>query len=107
MLRTLDLNKQLPKKEYERDLLRYQLQLRELAGELYRRKRSLIMVYEGWDAAGKGGNIRRVVENLDPRGYEVLPIAAPEGEDKTHHYLYRFWRRLVRPGRKAGTHLRP
>ena len=100
MLRNIDLNKQLPKKEYERDLLRYQLQLRELAYQLYLRKRSLIVVYEGWDAAGKGGNIRRVTEKLDPRGYHVFPIAAPDGEDKTHHYLWRFWRRLEPPDEK-------
>ncbi len=100
MLRTLDLEKQLPKAEYERDLLRYQLDLRDLAYQLYLRKRSLIIVYEGWDAAGKGGNIRRVTEKLDPRGYEVFPIAAPEGEDKTHHYLWRFWCRLEPPDEK-------
>lgn len=100
MLRNINLEMQLPKQEYERDLVRHQLQLRELAYQLYLRKRSLILVYEGWDAAGKGGNIRRVVEKLDPRGYEVFPIAAPEGEDKTHHYLWRFWRRLEPPDEK-------
>ncbi|HWQ57091.1 MAG TPA: hypothetical protein VN442_25620 [Bryobacteraceae bacterium] len=100
MLRGLNLEKKLPKKQYERDLLGYQMQLRELAYELYKRKRSLVVVYEGWDAAGKGGNIRRVTEKLDPRGYEVFPIAAPEGEDKAHHYLWRFWRRLEPPDEK-------
>ena len=59
-----------------------------------------MVVYEGWDAAGKGGNIRRVTEKLDPRGYEVFSIAAPAGEDKTHHYLWRFWRRLEPPDEK-------
>ncbi|MDP2997290.1 MAG: hypothetical protein Q8N47_07370, partial [Bryobacterales bacterium] len=97
MLEKLNLDHQLSEEEYERRLLRSQLQLRELAFQLYSRKRSLVVVYEGWDAAGKGGNIRRVTEKLDPRGYEVLSIAAPAGEDKTHHYLYRFWRRLKPP----------
>jgi polyphosphate kinase 2 (PPK2 family) len=60
----------------------------------------LVIVYEGWDAGGKGGNIKRITEKLDPRGYEVFPIAAPQGEDKTHHYLYRFWRRLKPPDEK-------
>jgi AMP-polyphosphate phosphotransferase len=60
----------------------------------------MITVYEGWDAGGKGGNIKRVTEKLDPRGYEVFPIAAPQGEDKTHHYLWRFWRRLKPPDEK-------
>ena len=100
MLETLDLGKHLTKAEYERDLLRYQVQLRELAWQLYRRKRSLVAVFEGRDAAGKGGTIRRLTEKLDPRGYEVFPIAAPEGEDKSHHYLWRFWRRLLPPDEK-------
>lgn len=100
MLNTIDLNKTMTKEEYIRDLIRYQLQLRTLAYQLYVQKRPLIIVYEGWDAGGKGGNIKRVTEKLDPRGYEVFPIAAPAGEDKTHHYLWRFWRRLKAPDEK-------
>lgn len=100
MLETVDLTKQISKADYQRKLLAHQLKFRELAFELYRRGRSLIVVYEGWDAAGKGGNIRRVTEKLDPRGYTVYPIGAPAGEDKTHHYLYRFWRRLQPPDEK-------
>jgi polyphosphate kinase 2 (PPK2 family) len=100
MLETVDLKRTITRPQYDRLLLKLQLELRGLALELYRRKRSLVMVYEGWDAAGKGGNIRRVTEMLDPRGYEVLPIAAPSGEDKTHHYLWRFWRRLEPPEEK-------
>jgi polyphosphate kinase 2 (PPK2 family) len=100
MLEKLKLDRELSEAQYERRLLVGQLQLRELAFQLYERKRSLVVVYEGWDAAGKGGNIRRVTEKLDPRGYEVLYIAAPAGEDKTHHYLYRFWRRLKPPDEK-------
>ena len=100
MLEKLDLKQQLTREEYERELLRRQVQLRELAFHLYQRKRSLIVVMEGWDAAGKGGAIRRMTEKLDPRGYEVFPIAAPEGDDKQHHYLWRFWRRLEPPEEK-------
>jgi polyphosphate kinase 2 (PPK2 family) len=100
MLNTIDLSVNLTKEEYVRDLIRYQLQLRVLAYQLYEQKRPLIMVYEGWDAGGKGGNIKRITEKLDPRGYEVFPIAAPKGEDKTHHYLWRFWRRLKAPDEK-------
>jgi polyphosphate kinase 2 (PPK2 family) len=100
MLDKLKLDRELSQEKYERRLLVAQLQLRELAFQLYSRKRSLVAVYEGWDAAGKGGNIRRVTEKLDPRGYEVMSIAAPSGEDKTHHYLYRFWRRLKPPEEK-------
>jgi polyphosphate kinase 2 (PPK2 family) len=100
MLNTIDLTKSLTKEEYVRDLIRYQLQLQALAYQLYVQKRPLVIVYEGWDAGGKGGNIKRITEKLDPRGYQVYPIAAPQGEDKTHHYLYRFWRRLKPPDEK-------
>jgi len=100
MLETIDLNKCLTREEYRTQLVRYQLQLRELAYQLYVQKRTLVVVYEGWDAAGKGGNIKRVTEKLDPRGYEVFSIAAPKGEDATHHYLWRFWRRLKPPDEK-------
>jgi polyphosphate kinase 2 (PPK2 family) len=100
MLATLDLTKTLTREEYKKHLVTYQVQLRELAYQLYVQKRTLVLVYEGWDAGGKGGNIKRVTEMLDPRGYEVFPIAAPSGEDKTHHYLWRFWRRLKPPDEK-------
>jgi polyphosphate kinase 2 (PPK2 family) len=100
MLSTIDLTRTLTKEEYIRDLIRYQLQLRALAYQLYVQKRPLLIVYEGWDAGGKGGNIKRITEKLDPRGYEVYPIAAPQGDDKTHHYLWRFWRRLKPPDEK-------
>jgi polyphosphate kinase 2 (PPK2 family) len=100
MLSTIDLTKSLTKEEYVHDLIRYQLQLQSLAYQLYVQKRPLVIVYEGWDAGGKGGNIKRITEKLDPRGYQVYPIAAPAGEDKTHHYLYRFWRRLKPPDEK-------
>ncbi|KAA0239675.1 hypothetical protein EDM76_03025 [bacterium] len=100
MLERVDLGKDLSRAEYGRELVRQQVALRELARELYLRRRSLIVVYEGWDAAGKGSNIRRVTEKLDPRGYEVYPIAAPVGEERTHHYLWRFWRRMRPPSEK-------
>lgn len=100
MLETVDLTKQITKADYQRKLLAQQLRFRDLAFQLYQRGRSLVVLYEGWDAAGKGGNIRRVTEKLDPRGYVVHSIAAPAGEDKTHHYLYRFWRRLRPPDEK-------
>ena len=100
MLETLNLDQKLSRPDYDRSKILYQLQLRELCSELYHRKRGMVVVYEGWDAAGKGGSIRRVTEHLDPRGYEVFSIGAPQGEDKTHHYLWRFWRRLRAPDEK-------
>ena len=100
MLDTLDLDVALDKAESKKRLLELQLRLRRLAFRLYQKKRSLVLVYEGWDAAGKGGNIRRLREKLDPRGYHVYSISAPSGEDRTHHYLWRFWRRLRPPDDK-------
>jgi polyphosphate kinase 2 (PPK2 family) len=58
-------------------------------------------VYEGWDAAGKGGNIKRLTQELDPRGYEVILIAAPDATEKSHHYFWRFWRQLPKAGHIA------
>jgi len=97
MLRTIDLTKRLERDEYKQQLLDCQLRLRDLTRKLYQQQRCLIIVVEGWDAAGKGGAIRRVTEKVDPRGYEVYAIGPPEGEDKTHHYLWRFWRRITAP----------
>jgi polyphosphate kinase 2 (PPK2 family) len=100
MLASIDLNKSIPREDYETQLVRHQLQLRALGYQLYLQKRNLIVVFEGWDAAGKGGAIKRITERLDPRGYEVFPIAAPTGDDRTHQYLWRFWRRLKPPDEK-------
>jgi polyphosphate kinase 2 (PPK2 family) len=97
MLNSIDLSKKLDRATYKKKLIDHQLRLRALAHELYVQKRSLVVVVEGWDAAGKGGAIRRVTEKIDPRGYQVYAIAAPAGDDKTHHYLWRFWRRLRPP----------
>lgn len=98
MLETLDLSRKLGQEEYEIQLRRRQIQLRELGWQTYQKKRPVVIVFEGWDAAGKGGAIKRLTERIDPRGYAVFPISAPQGEDKTKHYLYRFWRRLPERG---------
>jgi len=101
MLDTIDLSKSLSKEEYVRDLVRCQVAMNALGYQVYVQQRPVVIVYEGSDAGGKGGSIKRVTEKLDPRGYVVHPIAAPEGEDKTHHYLWRFWRRLPEKGQIA------
>ncbi|MGO9012323.1 MAG: hypothetical protein ACLQPN_19675 [Bryobacteraceae bacterium] len=101
MLETLDLTSTLTREAYVREVTRRQIQLRELGYQVYLQKRPVIILFEGWDAAGKGGAIKRITEKLDPRGYVVYPIAAPQGEDKTRHYLYRFWRRLPERGQIA------
>lgn len=100
MLDSVDLTLTLDKDTFHVELLEQQLRLRTLAQRLYDEKRSLVVIYEGWDAAGKGGNIRRFTEKLDPRGYQVYSIGVPEGDDKNHHYLWRFWRRLIPPDEK-------
>jgi polyphosphate kinase 2 (PPK2 family) len=101
MLETLDLTRKLSRAAYVRELTARQIQLRELGYQIYLRKRPVVILFEGWDAAGKGGAIKRITEKLDPRGYVVYPIASPQGEDKTRHYLYRFWRRLPERGQIA------
>lgn len=101
MLKSLDLTLAVPRDEYMLQLARRQIQLRELGWQVYQQKRPVVIVFEGWDAAGKGGTIRRITEKLDPRGFTVWPISAPQGEDKTRHYLYRFWRRLPPRGQIA------
>ncbi len=101
ILSQVNLSLALSEKEYAEQLIRYQVALGQLAYQVYVQKRPVAIVFEGWDAAGKGGAIKRLTERLDPRGYVVYPIAAPAGEDKTHHYLYRFWRRLPERGQIA------
>jgi polyphosphate kinase 2 (PPK2 family) len=103
VLETIDLSKTITDDDYRTQLVRHQLEMRRYAYELYRQQRPVIIVFEGWDAGGKGGNIRRLTEKLDPRGYHVYSIAAPEGEDKDHPYLWRFWRRLIPPDEKQIT----
>lgn len=100
-LQDVDLSKTLPEEAYKKRLKKEQERLSDLHNKIYRRKIPVIAVYEGWDAAGKGGNIKRVSEALDPRGYEVVPIAAPSREEKDRHYLWRFWRQLPKDGHVA------
>ena len=87
--------------EYKKELKQLQIELGKLHNKLYRKRIPVIITYEGWDAAGKGGNIKRITEALDPRGYEVQPIASPEPHEKARHYLWRFWTRLPKSGHIA------
>jgi polyphosphate:AMP phosphotransferase len=84
----------------------YQLKRDKWLGRLNRavrdaaeRGRSIVWVFEGWDAAGKGGTIRRLTSAIDARDYRVIPVAKPTDEEKSHHYLWRFWRHVPRAGR--------
>ena len=94
-------DKFIDEKEYQQKLKVLQSRLGELHNRLYRKRVPVIITYEGWDAAGKGGNIKRVTGALDPRGYEVHPIASPEPHEKARHYLWRFWTRLPKNGHIA------
>lgn len=90
----LDLSLHLEKPDYKKKLRKYQDRLNELVWSKKFSKRSVVLVFEGNDAAGKGGAIRRVTEFLDPRRYRVNQFAAPTDEEKAQPYLWRFWRRI-------------
>ncbi len=100
-LPVIDLGATLTREEYQARMGELQDKVRELEHRLYQHRIPLIIAYEGWDAAGKGGNIKRLVGNLDPRGYEVIPIAAPNDVERAHHYLWRFWTKVPKAGHIA------
>ena len=97
-LRDVDLSPALDDKEYKKQLKDLQGQLSHLHNIIYRKKIPVVLCFEGWDAAGKGGNIRRLAYPLDPRGFDVRPIASPEPHELARQYLWRFWTRLPRSG---------
>jgi len=98
IIRTLDLSKSLDADRYDRKLTKYQGRLGRLARRLDAEQRSAVVVFEGPDAAGKGGAIRRIVKALDARFYRVIQIAKPTDEERAQPYLWRFWRHLPRFG---------
>lgn len=100
-LKDVDLSPVIGEEEYKAQLKELQEKLSRLHNMIYRRKIPVVLCYEGWDAAGKGGNIRRVAYPLDPRGFDVLPIASPEPGELARQYLWRFWKRLPRSGHIA------
>ncbi|MGN0607686.1 MAG: polyphosphate:AMP phosphotransferase [Oscillospiraceae bacterium] len=90
--------KELQPSKYFDELKKAQKELSKLHGKLYKKKLPVVLVFEGWDAAGKGGAIKRIGTALDPRGYEAVPIAAPDKHELNHHYLWRFWNVLPKTG---------
>ncbi len=94
----VDLSQKLTATGYKRQLAKYQRQFYKLAWDAKQKHRSSIAVFEGWDASGKGGGIRRLTAAMDARLYKVISVAAPTDEEKNHHYLWRFWRHLPRSG---------
>jgi polyphosphate:AMP phosphotransferase len=99
VLTRLDMGKCMERTEYRKQLEKYQARLNLLHRQARERKISTILVFEGWDAGGKGGAIRRINAALDARDFQVLAIAAPTDEERAQHYLWRFWRHLSRAGR--------
>lgn len=101
VLDRLDLSLTLDRSEYDVQLKALQKRLFQLEHELYLARIPAAIVFEGMDAAGKGGAIRRLTRGLDPRGYEVIPIGVPTAEEKARHYLWRFWRNVPKAGHIA------
>jgi polyphosphate:AMP phosphotransferase len=99
ILQSLDMTQALDRKAYDTELRKEQGRLNRLVREAKESKTSVILVFEGWDAAGKGGAIRRLVTAMDARDFQVIAIAAPTDEERAQHYLWRFWRHLPRAGR--------
>jgi len=98
ILDNVDLSVFINKKDYEKELEKLQLKLWGLTWQAHQKKISTIILFEGWDAAGKGGCIRRITKGIDSRLYQVIQVAAPTDEEKAHHYLWRFWRHVPRFG---------
>jgi polyphosphate kinase 2 (PPK2 family) len=101
VLESLDFSQTMSTEDYERELQALQLDLVLAQRKLAERGIALICVFEGMDAAGKGGAIKRLTTKLDPRGYQVHPIGPPTEEELKHHYLWRFWDKLPSYGRIA------
>ena len=88
----------LSEEEYKQQLNEAQANLYRLSWAMHNQNRNAVLVFEGWDAAGKGSAIRRLTQAMDARLYNVIPIASPSDEEKAHHYLWRFWRHIPRSG---------
>lgn len=96
-----DLSLICPKEIYKKKLKKLQKKIALLHNELYRRRIPVVIGFEGWDAGGKGGAIRRLTATMDPRGFVVNPVCAPNDIEKVHHYLWRFWKTMPKAGHIA------
>jgi polyphosphate:AMP phosphotransferase len=101
VLDQLDLTQKIDPDSHDKQWREARAELALAAREAAKRGISTVLAFEGWDAAGKGGAIRRVTASLDARDYDVMPIAAPNEEERRQHYLWRFWRHIPRNGRFA------
>jgi AMP-polyphosphate phosphotransferase len=98
VLSRVDTEKTIPDKSYDKQLNKYQRKFYQLTWQAKQKKRSSIAMFEGWDASGKGGAIRRMTAAMDARLYKTISVAAPTDEERAQHYLWRFWRHLPRAG---------
>ena len=94
----VDLTAAISRDEYRKLLRHYKSKLHELAWQAYAAKKSTMIVFEGWDAAGKGGTIQRMTSAIDARLFRSISVASPTDEERAHHYLWRFWRNVPRAG---------
>jgi len=101
ILKTLDMSKKIHKADYRDELEKYQGKLNLLTRHDDFKKLSVVVVFEGNDAAGKGGSIQRITQGLDARQYRIYPVAAPTEEERAQSYMWRFWRNIPRKGRFA------
>ena len=97
-LLSLSLESKLSQPAYEKKRDKWLGRLNKVVRAAGQERRSIVWVFEGWDAAGKGGAIRRLTDAIDARDFRVIPVSKPTDEEKAHHYLWRFWRHLPRAG---------
>jgi polyphosphate:AMP phosphotransferase len=101
VLQRIDLTRSLTPEEYKKRKRALQKKLALLHNRMYLQRVPVILAFEGWDAGGKGGAIKRITESIDPRGYEVVPVSAPNDLEKSHHYLWKFWEKFPKDGHMA------
>ncbi|MEE0375677.1 MAG: polyphosphate:AMP phosphotransferase [Lachnospiraceae bacterium] len=101
VLKKVDLSKRLDRETYEKKLEELQKKLTLLHSEIYAKRIPVVLAFEGWDAGGKGGAIKRLTRALDPRGYTVNPTSSPNDIERAHHYLWRFWTKMPKDGHIA------
>ena len=101
ILAQADLTKTVTREEYKERIEKLQDKIEKLHGELYRRRIPVVLGFEGWDARGKGGAVKRLTAKMDPRGFVVHPTASPNDIERAHHYLWRFWTAMPKAGHVA------
>lgn len=101
VLNGVDLTLDITPEEYKKKRKELQKRMEILHNKMYLQRVPVILAFEGWDAGGKGGAIKRITQCMDPRGYEVVPVAAPNDTERAHHYLWRFWNKFPKDGHMA------